>query len=299
MISIESWPTPGLLYNKPSPGDHGTEETDIISSPSLPPLRLVSALSFHCHSLLVVGRLSAVVVVAAAVATCVVVFSRAGRLCMPLKCGSLDAPNNPKPQQIILEYVGNYLCRSLGLAGVKRIIWWRAELFDVNQDNSTGQIIRTTHGGQTSGWLGRYVDSFIGEWGRDRDREGGREKKEIKGEEKKIGKFRLVDLISLKRITDSLKRSGSLSLGWIRSRMKQWLKRSAIEAVKRRRFICNNFREIERKLLVKCCFHLMLGKKKRLIEEIYIFIEVIDCRIDCFYRVDNSLFLTNFYSKCQ
>lgn len=177
MISIESWPTPGLLYNKPSPGDHGTEETDIISSPSLPPLRLVSALSFHCHSLLVVGRLSAVVVVAAAVATCVVVFSRAGRLCMPLKCGSLDAPNNPKPQQIILEYVGNYLCRSLGLAGVKRIIWWRAELFDVNQDNSTGQIIRTTHGGQTSGWLGRYVDSFIGEWGRDRDREGGREKK--------------------------------------------------------------------------------------------------------------------------
>lgn len=80
-----------------------------------------------------VGRLSAVVVVAvavaiaaaataAAVATRVVVFSRAGRLCMPLKCGSLDAPNNPKPQQIILEYVGNYLCRSLGLAGVKRII---------------------------------------------------------------------------------------------------------------------------------------------------------------------------------
>lgn len=129
-------------------------------------------------------------------------------------------------------------------------------------------------------------------------REGGK-KKEIKGEEKKIGKFRLVDLISLKRITDSLKRSGSLSLGWIRSRMKQWLKRSAIEAAKRRRFICNNFREIERKLLVKCCFHLMLGKKKRLIEEIYIFIEVIDCRIDCFYRVDNSLFLTNFYSKCQ
>lgn len=59
---------------------------------------------------------------AAAVATCIVVFSRAGRLCMPLKCGSLDAPNNPKPQQIILEYVGNYLCRSLGLAGVKRII---------------------------------------------------------------------------------------------------------------------------------------------------------------------------------
>lgn len=50
-------------------------------------------------------------------------------------------PNNPKPQQIILEYVGNYLRRSLGLAGVKRIIWWRAELFDVNQDNSTGRII--------------------------------------------------------------------------------------------------------------------------------------------------------------
>lgn len=193
MISIESWPTPGLLYNKPTPGDHGTEETDIISSPSLPPLRLVSALSFHCHSLLVVGRLSAVVVVvvaaaiaaadaaaATAVATCVVVFSRAGRLCMPLKCGSLDAPNNPKPQQIILEYVGNYLCRSLGLAGVKRIIWWRAELFDVNQDNSTGQIIRTAHGGQTSGWLGRYVDSFIGKWGEieiEIGREGGKKKK--------------------------------------------------------------------------------------------------------------------------
>lgn len=52
-----------------------------------------------------------------------------------------STPNNPKPQQIILEYVGNYLRRSLGLAGVKRIIWWRAELFDVNQDNSTGQII--------------------------------------------------------------------------------------------------------------------------------------------------------------
>lgn len=172
-----------------------TERRKPISSPSLPSLRLVSALSFHCHSLLVVGRLSAVVVVAvaiaaadaaaAAVATCIVVFSRAGRLCMPLKCGSLDAPNNPKPQQIILEYVGNYLCRSLGLAGVKRIIWWRAELFDVNQDNSTGQIIRTAHGGQTSGWLGRYVDSFIGEWGEIEIEIGRERKKRNKREGKK------------------------------------------------------------------------------------------------------------------
>lgn len=40
---------------------------------------------------------------------------------------------------------------------------------------------------------------------RDRDREG-KKKKEIKGKEKKIGKFRSVDLISLKRITNSLKR---------------------------------------------------------------------------------------------
>lgn len=42
--------------------------------------------------------------------------------------------------------------------------------------------------------------------------------------------------------------------------MKQWLKRSAIEATKRRRFICNNFREIERKLLMLLSFN--IEKKK-------------------------------------